>query len=106
MNNKAEDPNLWNDASEAQKLMRERQQLEEAISGVRGLEQQLNDNIELIEMGEEEGDADVVTDAENQLKAQLTRDGPTLAITRLADQGGAPVDRAAAGGTNGRQRPS
>ena len=43
---------------------------------------------------------------ENQLKAQLTRDGPTLAITRLADQGGAPVDRAAAGGTNGRQRPS
>ena len=69
MNNKAEDPNLWNDANEAQKLMRERQQLDESINGVKSLEQQLKDNIELIEMGEEEGDADVVKEAEDALKA-------------------------------------
>ena len=69
MNNKAEDPTLWNDAAEAQKLMRERQQLDDGISGVRSLEQQLADNIELIEMGEEEGDADVVKEAEDALKA-------------------------------------
>ncbi|SCB16015.1 bacterial peptide chain release factor 2 (bRF-2) [Rhizobium hainanense] len=68
MNNKAEDPTLWNDASEAQKLMRERQQLDDGIGGVRTLEQQLADNIELIELGEEEGDADVVRDAEDALK--------------------------------------
>ena len=43
MNNKAEDPTLWNDASEAQKLMRERQQLDDSISGVKSLEQQLRD---------------------------------------------------------------
>ena len=69
MNNKAEDPTLWNDASEAQKLMRERQKLDDGINGVRALEQQLADNIELIELGEEEGDADVVRDAEDALKA-------------------------------------
>ena len=68
MNNKAEDPNLWNDAAEAQKLMRERQQLDDGISGVRSLEQQLADNIELIELGEEESDQDVVREAEEALK--------------------------------------
>jgi peptide chain release factor 2 len=69
LNNKAEDPNLWNDAQEAQKLMRERQQLEDGINGVKAMESQLNDNIELIELGEEEGDEGIVTEAENALKA-------------------------------------
>lgn len=72
MNNKAEDPNLWNDASEAQKLMRERQQLDDSINGVLALERQLNDNIELIEMGEDEGDADIVKEAEEALKTLRT----------------------------------
>ncbi|MGR6431160.1 peptide chain release factor 2 [Rhizobium sp. PAMB 3182] len=75
LNNKAEDPNLWNDAAEAQKLMRERQQLDDNISGVRSLEQQLNDNIELIELGEEEDDQSVVTEAEEALKALLSEAG-------------------------------
>ncbi|MCD1267080.1 peptide chain release factor 2 [Shinella sp. AETb1-6] len=69
LNNKAEDPNLWNDAQEAQKLMRERQQLDESINAVRAIEQQLRDNIELIELGEEEGDASIVSEAEEALKA-------------------------------------
>jgi len=68
LNNKAEDPNLWNDAQEAQKLMRERQQLDDGINGVRQLEQELTDNVELIEMGEEEVDESVVKDAEDALK--------------------------------------
>ncbi|NTF41710.1 MULTISPECIES: peptide chain release factor 2 [Rhizobium] len=72
LNNKSEDPTLWNDAAEAQKLMRERQQLDDGISGVRALEQQLTDNVELIELGEEEGDADVVRDAEEALKGLKT----------------------------------
>ena len=69
MNNKSEDPNLWNDSTEAQKLMRERQQLEDGISGVKALEKQMSDNIELIELGEEEGDQDVIKEAEDALKA-------------------------------------
>ncbi len=68
MNNKAEDPNLWNDASEAQKLMRERQQLDDGINGVRSFEQQMQDAIDLIELGEEEGDADIIKDAEETLR--------------------------------------
>ncbi|MFA1626049.1 peptide chain release factor 2 [Rhizobium mongolense] len=68
LNNKAEDPNLWNDAAEAQKLMRERQQLDDGINGVKQLEQQLNDHVELIEMGEEEGDESIVKEAEDALK--------------------------------------
>ncbi len=48
--------------------MRERQMLEDNISGVRDLTQALEDNIGLIELGEEEGDADVVTEAESALK--------------------------------------
>ncbi len=68
MNNKAEDPTLWNDATEAQKLMRERQHLDDSIGAVKRIEQQLSDNIELIEMGEEEGDDAIVVEAEASLK--------------------------------------
>ncbi|WP_144051936.1 peptide chain release factor 2 [Sinorhizobium fredii] len=68
LNNKAEDPSLWNDAAEAQKLMRERQQLDDSIIGLRRFERQLNDNIELIELGEEEGDSAIVTEAEEALR--------------------------------------
>ncbi|PPJ46894.1 peptide chain release factor 2 [Rhizobium sp. KAs_5_22] len=75
LNNKAEDPNLWNDAAEAQKLMRERQQLDDSISGVKRLERQMTDNIELIEMGEEEGDETVVREAEDALKALKAESG-------------------------------
>jgi peptide chain release factor 2 len=72
LNNKAEDPSLWNDAAEAQKLMRERQQLDDSINGVKALEQRLKDNLDLIELGEEEGDDDIVREAEDSLKALRT----------------------------------
>ncbi|MGF7160430.1 peptide chain release factor 2 [Rhodoligotrophos appendicifer] len=49
--------------------MRERQQIEDQVKSVRGLEQMLNDSVELIAMGEEEGDESIVSDAEATLKA-------------------------------------
>ena len=49
--------------------MRERTQLDVAVNGYRALERELNDSIELIEMGEAEEDQTVVTDAENVLLA-------------------------------------
>ena len=64
-----EDPNLWNDPERAQKLMRERQQLIDAIGTHDGIRQDLADNVELIELGEAEGDKDIVTEAEEALKA-------------------------------------
>ena len=49
--------------------MQERTRLEGQISAVRDVETNLNDNIELIEMGEAEGDEDIVTEAESALGA-------------------------------------
>ncbi|PHP68072.1 peptide chain release factor 2 [Zhengella mangrovi] len=69
LNSLSEDPDLWNDPQEAQKLMRERQGLEDNIEAIKRLQQSLEDNVELIAMGEEEGDTDVVRDAEASLRA-------------------------------------
>ena len=49
--------------------MRERTRLEESMNAYLAIEQDLNDNIELIEMGESEGDEQVVKDAEAALMA-------------------------------------
>jgi peptide chain release factor 2 len=48
--------------------MRERQFLEDSINGLNGLENQISENVELIELGEEEGDAEIVTEAEDALR--------------------------------------
>ncbi len=48
--------------------MRERQQLEEQISAVNAIEQELDDSIELIELGEMENDEEVVAEAEKTLE--------------------------------------
>ncbi|MFS4438971.1 peptide chain release factor 2 [Paracoccaceae bacterium GXU_MW_L88] len=69
----SEDPELWNDPEKAQKLMRDRQQLVNAIDGYMGLQQDLDDNRELIELGEAEGDQDVVKEAETALAAVRER---------------------------------
>ncbi|UXN04312.1 peptide chain release factor 2 [Bartonella sp. HY406] len=68
LNQQAEDPSLWNDPQKAQDLMRERQRLEESIAGIRLLSQTLDDSVELIAMGEEEGDASIIKDAEEAIK--------------------------------------
>lgn len=53
--------------------MRERQQLDDGINGVKGLEQDLADNLELIELGEMEDDSSVITEAEDALKSLKTQ---------------------------------
>jgi peptide chain release factor 2 len=67
-NARTEDPDLWNDPDNAQKLMRERQVLVDAITVEQNLTQVLADNIELIELGEMEHDEDVVAEAEQALR--------------------------------------
>jgi peptide chain release factor 2 len=69
LNAAAEDPNLWNDGDKAQKLMRERTQLDTQISNCRRLETETAELIELIEMAEAEGDSDMAADTEAQLIA-------------------------------------
>ena len=68
-NARVEDPNLWDDPDAAQKLMRDRQMLVDAIETYTSIKQDLSDNVEMIELGEMEDDQEVVTDAENALKA-------------------------------------
>ncbi len=68
-NARVEDPKLWDDPAAAQKLMRDRQMLVDAMQTHANIQTEMNDNIELIELGETEGDADVVAEAENALKA-------------------------------------
>ena len=67
-NARVEDPNLWDDAAAAQKLMRDRQMLVDAMATYEGIKQELADNIELIELGEMEEDKEVIGDAETALK--------------------------------------
>ncbi len=68
-NARVEDPTLWNDPEAAQKMMRERQMLVDAIDNYESIKRDLNVNIELIELGEMEDDAEVVKEAEEALKS-------------------------------------
>ena len=73
LNAMTEDPELWNDPDRAQKLMRERQSLVAQMDGYKAMEQEKNDSVELIELGEMEDDDEVVKDAEAALKALKER---------------------------------
>ena len=68
-NARVEDPTLWDDPEAAQKLMRDRQVLVDAMATHDGIKQDLADNIELIELGEMEEDEEVIADAEKALKS-------------------------------------
>ena len=68
LNKRAEDPKLWNDPKAAQKVMRQRQQLERSIGAYRRLERELEDSVTLIELGEAEDDAATVAEGEAQIK--------------------------------------
>jgi peptide chain release factor 2 len=64
---KAEAPNFWDDPEQAQNLSRERARLDNLVGGYRRVEQEYNDAVELIELGEAEGDDTVVKEAEATL---------------------------------------
>ena len=67
LNAEVENPSLWNDPARARKLMRERQALSDSIEFLESMERELADNLGLIELGEEEGDEEVVREAESSL---------------------------------------
>jgi len=73
LNARAEDPKIWNDSAAAQKLMRERNRLEESVKLFRGVERDLRDNLELLELAEAEGDAATVAEVESALRGLRAR---------------------------------
>ncbi|WP_370230183.1 peptide chain release factor 2 [Salipiger bermudensis] len=74
-NARVEDPNLWDDPQAAQKLMRDRQFLVDAMETYTSIKQELSDNVELIELGEMEEDDEVVSEAEGSLKTLAEKAG-------------------------------
>ncbi|MBK4215488.1 peptide chain release factor 2 [Paracoccus caeni] len=73
MNAMIEAGDLWSDPARAQKLMRERQALSDAIETYKRIDTTLSANAEMVELAEDEGDAELVAEAEANLKelAQL-----------------------------------
>jgi peptide chain release factor 2 len=103
LNAAAEDPNLWNSSERAQKVMRERNQLADQIAGGERMERDLSDQVELIGLGETEGDQAIVTEAEEALKT-LAKEAERRQIETMlsgeADGNDAYVEvHAGAGGT-------
>ncbi len=69
MNAMIEDGDLWSDPARAQKLMRDRQVLSDAVETYKRLSNDLDANAEMVELADAEGDADLVAEAEANLKA-------------------------------------
>jgi peptide chain release factor 2 len=71
----AADPELWSDSERAQKVMRERTRLAEAVERQRRLEREREDALALAELAEEEGDTQVMAEAESALSELRDRLG-------------------------------
>ncbi|QUG71851.1 peptide chain release factor 2 [Bartonella quintana] len=103
LNQKAEEPSFWNDAQQAQDMMRERQRLDDSISGIQSFTKTLEECIELIAMGEEESDVEIITDAENlirNLKNEIDKRQIDMLLSREADPNDTYLEvHAGAGGT-------
>ncbi|MCH7539112.1 MAG: peptide chain release factor 2 [Proteobacteria bacterium] len=76
LNARAQDPALWRDSRAAQKVMRARTHLGRTVTAYEALERELEDNVELLKLGEAEGDEAVVAETETalvELKARATK---------------------------------
>ncbi|MBY8335801.1 peptide chain release factor 2 [Alteriqipengyuania sp. NZ-12B] len=103
LNARVQDPNLWNDPKEAQAISREQKLLENAVNTVREISQEMSDAIEFVEMGEAEGDDDVVTEGLTSLEklaARADADKVQALLSGEADANDAYLEvHAGAGGT-------
>ncbi|HEY6578941.1 MAG TPA: peptide chain release factor 2 [Rhizomicrobium sp.] len=103
LNHKAEIPSLWSDPQEAQLLMRERQRLDESVSGIRVLERELEEAVALLELAECDKDRGLIAESE-QLIEQLCSRADELRLASMlsgeADANDTYVEiHAGAGGT-------
>ena len=103
LNAKGRGSRLWSDPQAAQDVMRKRQDLESRIKLVRRLEQTIEDNTGLIELGEAEGDQAIVKEAEKaltRLKEEVGKHEIETLLSGEADQNDAFLQvNAGAGGT-------
>jgi peptide chain release factor 2 len=103
LNREAEAPDLWNDQSRAQNVMRERDGLDDQLSAIGRIEQELDDQLTMIALGESEKDAKAVSEAEaalRRLKADVTRRELEALLAGEADSNDSYLEvHAGAGGT-------
>ena len=103
LNRQTEDPNLWNDQQRAQRLMQERTALEDQLTSIGRIEQELDDQVTMIELGEAEGDRNTVAEAQaalEKLSAQVARLQTEALLSGEADVNDSYVEvHAGAGGT-------
>ena len=69
LNTQAEDPNLWNNQEQAQKILRERTRIENLLTSFHGIDTRFRDALELHALGEAEGDAGIVAETQAALEA-------------------------------------
>ena len=103
LNRQAEDPNLWSDQQRAQRVMQERTGLEDQLTSISRIEQELEDQITMLELGEAEGDQKTVADAQaalEKLKIEVGRRELEALLSGEADANDSYVEvHAGAGGT-------
>ena len=73
LNARTEDINLWNDPENAQKLMRERQSISNAIDEYKSMDNSLKEVLEMLELGFSEKDEEIIEDSLNSLNELLTK---------------------------------
>ena len=73
LNARVQDPTLWNNPKDAQALSREQKTLETAVNTVNEISAEMADAIEFIEMGEAEGEEDIVNDGHKSLEKLADR---------------------------------
>ncbi len=66
------DGDFWNDQAAAQEAMREKNRLQRQIEVINSLQSELDDATGLIELGEMEGDEEIVSEAEAAIAALVT----------------------------------
>ncbi|KUO54760.1 MAG: peptide chain release factor 2 [Sphingomonadales bacterium BRH_c42] len=103
LNARVQDPALWDNPKQAQAISREQKQLESAVNTVRDISSQMSDAVEFIEMGEAEGEEEIVLDglkSLEQLAARADADKVQALLSGEADANDTYVEiHAGAGGT-------
>lgn len=104
LNQKSEDPDLWNNKSEAQKILKEKSLVEEKLNQFLAVENSLKDNREYFDLAKAEADAQLLSDIEKNLIA-LKKNSDAFEVECLfsgeADMNNCFLDiNAGAGGTD------
>ncbi len=103
VNARVQDPTLWDNPKEAQALSREQKRLEDAVNTVNEISSEMSDAVEFVDMGDAEGDEDIVKEglaSLEKLAARADADKVRALLSGEADGNDSYVEiHAGAGGT-------